>query len=314
MSFTVRDIPDQTGRLAVITGATGGLGYETALALAGANATIILTGRNAAKGADALARIRALHPQADISYDTLDMGSLTSVADFAQRFSAAHDHLDILVNNAGVMMLPTRKTTADGFELQFGTNHLGHFALTARLLPLLRAARLPRVVTVSSLAHRWLGAIHFDDLQLERSYNPNSAYGQSKLANLMFALELQRRSDAGGWGLTSVAGHPGTANTDLIANGPASGGRRLVALGGRIVTNLMGQDAANGALPQIYAATSPDAQPGAYYGPAGFFEMRGPPRPAQIGALAKDSSAAARLWTISEQLTGVGFPSLAKAA
>ncbi|MEQ1902508.1 MAG: oxidoreductase, partial [Devosia sp.] len=288
MPFTLKDIPDQTGKLAVITGATGGLGYETALALAGANANVVLTGRNEQRGTDALARIRAAFPRANVSYETLDVASLKSIADFARRFSAAHKSLDILVNNAGVMMLPKRMTTEDGFERQFGTNHLGHFALTEQLLPLLRAAPHPRVVTVSSLAHRWLGRMRFDDLQLQRHYNPSRAYGQSKLANLLFALELQRRSDQGGWGLTSLAAHPGTADTDLIANGPASGGRRLVAFGGRILIGLFGQDAASGALPQIYAATAPDVTPGGYYGPSGFIEMTGPPAPARINGRARN--------------------------
>jgi NAD(P)-dependent dehydrogenase (short-subunit alcohol dehydrogenase family) len=208
---------------AVVTGATGGLGYETALALAGAGATVVLTGRNDLKGRHALDGIRARFPDARIVYETLDLASLASVADFAGRFAAGHAALDILVNNAGVMALPTRQTTADGFEMQFGTNYLGHYALTARLLPWLRRGKQPRLVNLSSMAHR-SGAIDFDDLQGARAYRPWKAYSQSKLAMLIFALELQRRSDTAGWGVMSNAAHPGYARTDLMANGPGANG------------------------------------------------------------------------------------------
>ena len=306
MAFTLADIPDQSGKLAVITGATGGLGYETALALAGAGATVVLTGRNAQKGTEALARIRAVHPRADISFELLDLGSLASVAGFAESFAARHDHIDVLVNNAGVMMPPTRKTTVDGFELQFGTNHLGHFALSARLLPLLRGGRL---VTVSSIAHR-TGAINFDDLQMERSYNPTRTYNQSKLANLLFAFELQRRSDRAGWGVTSIAAHPGVSSTDLIQNGMEG----ITASMGRFFVGMFGHAPAAGALPQIFAATSPEAKAGAYYGPNGFMEITGAPGIAQARPQARDTAVAARLWTISEDLTGVRFPALMEAA
>ena len=306
MAFTVADIPDQSGKLAVITGATGGLGYETALALAGANATVVLTGRNAAKGAEALARVRAVHPKADISFELLDMGSQASIAGFAESLAARHSHIDLLINNAGVMMPPSRKTTVDGFELQFGTNHLGHFALVARLLPLLAGSR---VVTVSSIAHR-TGAIHFDDLQLERGYTPSKAYNQSKLANLLFAFELQRRSDRAGWGITSIAAHPGVSSTDLIQNGMEG----ITASLGKFFVGIFGHSPAAGALPQIYAATSPAAKAGAYYGPNGFMEITGAPGRAQARPQAHDTAAAARLWATSEELTGVRFPALAVAA
>jgi NAD(P)-dependent dehydrogenase (short-subunit alcohol dehydrogenase family) len=309
MPFTVHDIPDQTGRLAVITGATGGLGYETALALAGAQATVVLTGRNSQKGTDALARIRAIHPHADISYETLDLGSLASVEDFARRFSAAHDRLDILVNNAGVMMPPSRQTTADGFELQFETNYLGHFALTARLVPLLSAAHA-RVVTLSSIMAR-RGKIHFDDLQLAKGYAPQAAYGQSKLACLMFARELQLRSDAAGLGISSLGAHPGISSTNLIENGMGQGS---IAARLKPVTGMFFQSPAAGALPTLYAATSPDARPGGYYGPDGFMEMRGAPTAANVPAQAKHAAQSARLWTVSENLAGVSFPSISKAA
>jgi NAD(P)-dependent dehydrogenase (short-subunit alcohol dehydrogenase family) len=192
-SWTIADIPTQAGKLAVVTGATGGLGYQTAMRLAQAGAEVVLTGRNDAKGREAISKIRNRFPDAKISFEALDLANLASVADFGRRFADAHSSLDLLINNAGVMALPTRRTTADGFEMQFGTNYLGHYALTARLLALLRSARRPRVVNLSSIAHR-TGFIQFSDLQGERLYSPWKAYNQSKLAMLMFALELQRRS------------------------------------------------------------------------------------------------------------------------
>ena len=216
MAWSTKDMPSQQGRVAIITGATGGLGLETAKALAGAGAAVVLTGRNAAKGEAALQHIRAAYPNATIRYEDLDLASLASVAAFADRFASAHASVDVLVNNAGVMMPPARHLTADGFELQFGTNYLGHFALTAHLLPLLRAGNRPRVVSLSSIAHKLQAAIHFDDLQWQRRYSPWAAYAQSKLAMLVFAIELQRRSDAAGWGLLSVAAHPGYARTGLL--------------------------------------------------------------------------------------------------
>jgi len=309
--WTIADIPPLGGKTAVITGATGGLGYETALALAGAGAAVVLTGRNDAKGQDALQRIRAQFPDANISYETLDLASLASVAGFAARFAAAHASLDLLINNAGVMALPKRQTPADGFEMQFGTNYLGHYALTAHLLPLLRRGNQPRVVNLSSLAHR-SGAIDFDDLQGAKSYNPFKAYCQSKLAMLIFALELQRRSNAAGWGLLSNAAHPGYALTDLIANGP--GTRGLLGQLGKILQPFASHSAAEGALPTLFAATSPEAQPGGYYGPNWFYELKGPPEPAKIMPRAKDAAVAARLWDVSAVQTGVSFDQVAVAA
>ncbi|CAN5234409.1 SDR family oxidoreductase [soil metagenome] len=302
--WTLADIPPLAGKVAVVTGATGGLGYETALALAGAGAEVVLTGRNDVKGARALEAICEQHPDALISYETLDLASLASVAGFAARFAAFHGALDLLVNNAGVMSLPSRQMTADGFEMQFGTNYLGHYALTAHLLPALRRSSAPRAVNLSSLAHRG-GAIDFDDLQGERAYRPWKAYGQSKLAMLMFAIELQRRSDAGGWGVMSNAAHPGFAKTDLIANGPGATG--IMALGSAAIGMLLSHSAAAGALPTLFAATSPHAQKAGYYGPGGFYEMKGPPAPAKIMPRAKDAVVAARLWDVSAALTGVAF-------
>jgi len=309
--WSTADIPPLNGKTAVITGATGGLGYETALALAGAGAEVVLTGRNDVKGRNAIQRIRGEIPNTKLSYETLDLANLASVADFAKRFAAAHASLDLLVNNAGVMALPERQATADGFEMQFGTNYLGHYALTAHLLPWLRRGNQPRLVNLSSLTHR-RGAINFDDLQGTRSYAPGKAYSQSKLAMLMFALELQRRSDAGGWGVMSNAAHPGYARTDLIANGPGAGG--LLGLLNRVLRPLISHSAAEGALPTLFAATSPEAKPAGYYGPNGFYELKGPPVPAKIMPQAKDLAVAARLWDVSAALTGVSFEQVAVAA
>jgi NAD(P)-dependent dehydrogenase (short-subunit alcohol dehydrogenase family) len=309
--WTIADIPSQDGRTAIITGATGGLGFETALALAGAGATVVLTGRNDVKGRQAIEKIRGQFPNAPISYEALDLANLASVADFATRFAAAHASLDLLINNAGVMALPKRQTTADGFEMQFGINYLGHYALTARLLPLLRRGHQLRVVNLSSMAHR-SGRIDFDDLQGAKSYNPFKAYCQSKLAMLIFALELQRRSDAAGWGLMSNAAHPGFARTDLMANGPGTEG--LMGLFGKILQPFASHSAAAGALPTLFAATSPAAKAGGYYGPNGFYEMKGSPSPAKIMPRAKDAAVNARLWDVSAALTGVTFGQVAVAA
>jgi NAD(P)-dependent dehydrogenase (short-subunit alcohol dehydrogenase family) len=305
-----QNIPAQQGRLAVITGATGGLGFETALALAGAGAQVVLTGRNAAKGAAALARIRAAHPASVISYETLDLGSLTSIRDFADRFKRMHGALNLLVNNGGVMAPPTRQETADGFELQFGTNYLSHFALTAHLLPWLVRGNQPRVVNLSSVAHRFGASIHFDDLNWQHRYQAFAAYGQSKLAMLMFTFELQRRSDAHAWGLLSVAAHPGFAATALFANGPGKTEHprpRWIQAASAWLTSWMAQSASVGALPILYAATSPAAEKAGYYGPTGLMESRGPVGDATVGPSAKDQVMASRLWDISETLTDLNF-------
>jgi len=250
-------------------------------------------------------RILNRHPQAVIVFERLDLADLASVADFAGRMEALDQPIDLLINNAGVMAPPQRETTKDGFELQFGTNHLGHFALTGRLAPMLRAGNAPRVTTVSSGAHH-TGRIDFDDLQRTRRYSPWLAYSQSKLANLLFALELQRRSDAGGWGLMSNAAHPGYARTELIANGPG-----LDSLSSRIGSLLVApwasQSPADGALPQLFADTSPDAAAAGYYGPGRLFELVGPPEPARISRAAQDPAVAQRLWEVSEGLTHVKF-------
>lgn len=306
--WTAADIPPQAGKRAVVTG-TGGLGYETALELARAGAAVVIAGRSRAKGEAALARIAAASPSAAVSFGMLDLADLASVEAFAAGVRAEHSRLDILVNNAGVMALPARATTTDGFERQLGVNFLGHFALTAHLLPALRASASPRVVSLSSLAHR-RGRIDFDDLHGERRYGPWKAYSQSKLAMLIFAIELQRRSEAGGWGLTSIAAHPGWAATELIANGPAGGGGLSAALGhaARLLGPLLSQSPAAGALPTLFAATAPEAEAGGYYGPGGFREIRGSPAPSRMIDEAGDPAVAARLWDEALRLTGARFP------
>ncbi len=303
--WSVADIPSQNGKLAVVTGATGGLGYETALALARAGAEVLVTGRNAEKGRVAIEQIKRAVPSAKVRFAMLDLASLASVRAFAANMLADGRPLDRLINNAGVMDLPTKRLTEDGFELQFGTNHLGHFALTALLLPSLRKAQAPRVVNVSSLAHRG-GRIDFGNLQAERNYRSWAAYQQSKLANLLFTFELQRRSDANGWGLMSNAAHPGYARTELIPNGPGAGG--LKGMGMKVLGSFMSHSAAAGALPILFAATSPDAVPNGYYGPNGVYELKGPVAPAKVFPQAKDEAVARKLWEVSEQLTQVKWP------
>jgi NAD(P)-dependent dehydrogenase (short-subunit alcohol dehydrogenase family) len=300
--WTTRDIPPQHGRSAVVTG-TGGIGYEDALALARAGCAVTLAGRDPRKGGEAVARVRAAVPGADIRFGALDLADLASVAAFASELSGRCDRLDLLINNAAVMMPPARAVTKDGFELQLGTNHLGHFALTAHLLPLLRRSHAARVVSVSSVAARQ-GRIDFDDLDARNLYDPMAVYARSKLACIMFALELQRRSAAAGWGVASIAAHPGVARTSLLHNGPGPH-----SLQGRIRTFLpfLFQPAARGALPTLYAATAPEAQPGGYYGPDGIAEVRGWPTVARIPPRALDQAAAARLWQVSETLTRVRF-------
>lgn len=300
--WTVSDIPPQNGRSAVVTG-TGGLGFEDASALARAGAEVILAGRNPEKGAAAIARIRSAVPSAMIRFEQLDLASLKSIAAFGDRLRDQRDSLDLLVNNAGVMVPPKREETADGFELQLGTNYLGHFALTGQLMPLLRKGRDARVVTLSSIAAR-NGAIDFDDLNATRSYRPMPVYGRSKLACLMFALELQRRSEAGGWGVASLAAHPGISRTDLLHNAPG----RWSAVGmTRTFLWFLFQPASQGALPTLFAATSPQAKPGAYYGPDRMSEIRGHPALSKVPPQASDNAVAARLWQVAEELTGTRF-------
>jgi NAD(P)-dependent dehydrogenase (short-subunit alcohol dehydrogenase family) len=300
--WSMAEVPQQAGKLAIVTGATGGLGYETALELVHAGAEVWVTGRNKEKGREAVEQIRSVAPDATVSFEMLDLASLASIRAFAGRILSQGRPLDILINNAGVMDLPNRQLTEDGFERQFGTNHLGHFALTGLLLPALRAAQAPRVVNVSSVAHRG-GRIDFSNLQGERKYKSWPAYQQSKLANLLFTLELQRRSDAYGWALAAIAAHPGWARTDLILNGPGIGS--LKGTVAKVIGPFLSHSAAAGALPILFAAVSPNAEPVGYYGPGGFFELKGPVRPAIIFPRAKDEAVARKLWDVSEQLSGV---------
>lgn len=300
--WTSANIPSQHGRSVVITG-TGGLGFEDALELSRAGADVILAGRNPAKGADAIARIRNQIPTATIRFELLDLADLSSIADFGSRLRGRHEYLDLLINNAAVMNPPTRQETRDGFELQFGTNYLGHFALTAQLMPLLRKGRAPRVITLSSIAAR-AGTIHFDDLQSQQHYTPMPVYSQSKLACLLFALELQRRSESNQWGITSIAAHPGISRTDLLHNAPGRWSGVGIA---RSALWFLFQPAAQGALPTLFAATSPEAKGGAYYGPDKLGETRGFPALSQVPPQALDNASAERLWHLSEQLVGISY-------
>ncbi len=299
--WTARDIPPLNGRLAVVTGANSGLGLVTARELARAGARVIIACRNVGKGEAAASTIGGEMPWAEVEVRALDLADLGSVRAFAESFAAEEPPLDLLVNNAGVMA-PPRRTTKDGFESQFGTNHLGHFALTGLLLERLQAAEKPRVVTLSSGAHR-MGSIHFDDLQGEHRYVNWLWYGQSKLANLMFCFELQKRATAAGSDLRSMAAHPGYARTNLQFAGPHWYEQWIM----RVTNPLFGQSADMGALPTLYAATFPDLPGGSFVGPDGLFESRGHPHVVTAAGRAYDEDAWRRLWVVSEELTGVQY-------
>ena len=296
MAWSEADIPDLNHRVAVVTGANSGIGFETARALAQKGARVILGCRSRTLGPQAVARIRELVPGADVLFDTLDLASLQSIAMFAKEITTGVDRLDLLINNAGVMM-PPLGYTKDGFELQFGVNHLGHFALTAHLLPLLLATPGARVVTVSSLMH-FAGRIHFADLDSQISYNATLAYAQSKLANLLFMRELARRLANANVDIVSAAAHPGSTRTALQRHSELM----------RSAVRFFAQDAPAGALPTLYAATAAGVRSGEYFGP--MFGMVGPPVRAFSSPLAHDRALAARLWDVSEDRTGVGFPAI----
>ncbi|RXH54808.1 oxidoreductase [Granulicella sibirica] len=307
--FTANDVPSQQGRRVLITGANSGIGYEAALELARRGAEVILPARSMSKANDAISRIVREVPGARLTPGILDLASLASVRAFAafvgEKFPG--ESLDLLINNAGVMAVPARELTVDGYERQFATNYLGPFLLTALLYPHLRRKRGTRIVTVSSGVSNQ-GKIEFDNLQSERLYKPMfGAYSQSKLADLIFQLELQRRLSAAGSPIASTGGHPGYAITNLQTSGPAG----VMPLGFRIVSTILkplaSQDAAHGALPTLFAAASPLATPGGYYGPSGFQELKGYPVPAKIAPAAKDLDLAKRLWSETERLTGVNF-------
>jgi NAD(P)-dependent dehydrogenase (short-subunit alcohol dehydrogenase family) len=300
--WLAEDIPDQSGRVAVVTGGNSGLGAAVAGQLARHGAEVIIACRDTAKGGALAKAILAVSAKGSARVARLDLGELASIHAFAREFALGHRRLDLLVNNAGVMA-PPRRMTKDGFELQFGTNHLGHFALTGLLLPLLLASPSPRVVTVSSQAHRG-GWINFDDLAGQRHYNRWVAYGQSKLANLMFALELDRRSRQAGLNLRSYAAHPGWSATNLQSAGPALPHERAFMA---VVNRLYAQSADMGALPVLYAATFPDLAGGSFVGPDGLGEGRGHPKLVHGSSRAHDGAVASRLWMVSEELTGVSF-------
>ncbi|MFE3598951.1 SDR family NAD(P)-dependent oxidoreductase [Streptomyces sp. NPDC059142] len=294
--WTAENIPDQHGRVAVVTGANTGLGYETAKALAERGASVVLAVRNVEKGEQAAARMTG-----DVTVQALDLTSLDSVRSAAAALRSRLDRIDLLINNAGVMYNP-KQTTPDGFEMQFGTNHLGHFALTGLLLDLMLPVPGSRVVTVSSTGHRIRADIHFDDLQWERSYSRSAAYGQSKLANLMFTYELQRRLAPHGT-TVAVAAHPGVSSTELARNTPAPLRIPLTWL-----APLITQTPAMGALPTLRAATDPATLGGQYYGPGGRNEIMGHPRLVTSSPASYEVAVQQRLWDVSEDLTGVTFP------
>ena len=295
------DIPDQTGRVAIITGANTGLGLETARALAAAGAQVVLAVRDLDKGAAAIEEIGQTTPAGNLALQRLDLSSLSDIRSAAEQLGDQYPQIDLLINNAGVMY-PPKGNTADGFELQFGTNHLGHFALTALLLENLTTVRGSRVVTVSSNGHKFRAAIHFDDLQWERNYSRVGAYAQSKLANLLFTYELQRRLEAAGAETVALAAHPGASGTELMRHitfGPETLSAAALKLA---------QSPAMGALSSLRAATDPTAVGGQYYGPSGFGEFRGYPKVVKSTRQSHDQALQQRLWSVSEELTGVKFP------
>jgi NAD(P)-dependent dehydrogenase (short-subunit alcohol dehydrogenase family) len=295
--WSAENIPDLTGKIAIVTGANSGIGYEMARALAHKKATVILACRDMDKGEAAVGQIAQEYPEAKAELLQLDLSDLASVRRFADQFTSHYESLDILINNAGIMRTPFGKTV-DGFELQFGTNHLGHFALTGLLLDLISCTPQARVITVSSGGERFGGEIDFDNLNGEKQYDPGAAYGQSKLANLLFTYELQRRLEDAGVDTIAVAAHPGwTKSTNLTVHW------RMV----RYLTSFIGQEPEMGALPALYAATAPGVQGGDYYGPDGWLELRGHPAKVQSSDRSHDTVVAAKLWTVSEELTGVRY-------
>lgn len=300
--WTVANIPGQAGRIAVITGANTGIGFHTAAALAGKGAAVVLAVRNLDKGKGAKSRITAQYPDASVAIHHLDLTSLRAIRESADEIKSAYQRIDLLINNAGVCYTD-KSHTQDGFELQFGTNHLGHFALTGLLLDRLLHTDGSRVVTVSSVGHRTLAKINFEDLQSERTYNRVKAYGQSKLANLLFTYELQRRLALKGAPTAALAAHPGGSKTDLLRNMPA-----WIRPPAQMIWNMWAQSAAMGALPTLRAATDSAAQGGQYYGPDRILENHGYPKVVRSSKQSHDKPLQSRLWAVSEELTGVTFP------
>ena len=305
MGWSIADIPGQDGIVAVVTGANSGLGFVTARELGAAGARVTIACRDEAKGREAVNELRRLEPEGSFELILLDLSSLASVAQTCAELRESLDRVDLLVNNAGVMIPPYR-LSEDGYELQLATNHLGHFALTAQLAELLAASPLPRVVTVSSAVHR-SGSINFQDINSEKRYRRYEAYAQSKLANLLFTYELQRRATDAGWEMLSLASHPGYSATNLQFSGLGMDEQPILLRLTGVANALLAQDAESGALPTLYAATSPDVPPGAFVGPDGPFEMRGSPKLVEPAAAARDEIAARRLWELSEELTGTAF-------
>ncbi len=300
-AWTAEQIPDQTGRLAVVTGGSSGLGLITARELARKGARVVLAVRTTSKGESVAQEIRSTSPDAQVDVRELDLASLASVRAFAEKLNAEEPVLDLLVNNAGIMMTPAQKT-ADGFEMQLGTNHLGHFALTGLLLDALGKSSDPRVVTVSSIEHK-PGHIRFDDLNSERGYAPRKAYQQSKMANAVFAIEFNRRLRAAGSPILSVMAHPGYSATNLQSTGPTGAAAFVMKISNAVVA----QKPERGALPQLYAATAPNVEGGQFFGPSGFQEMRGDVTEVEAVPEAHDPEIGQRLWAVSEELTGVSF-------
>jgi NAD(P)-dependent dehydrogenase (short-subunit alcohol dehydrogenase family) len=307
--WTADDLPDLSGRTLIVTGGNSGIGYEAAKELARKGGHVVLACRDLGKASAAIDTMRREQPDASLEAMELDLANLGSVRKFSEAFLARYDRLHLLCNNAGVMALPYRKT-ADGFEMQFGTNHLGHFALTGLLLDRLLATPGARIVNVSSDAHRF-GRIQLDDLQWERGYRKWRAYGQSKLANLLFTYELQRRLEVKGAGPISVACHPGWAATNLQAAGPRMAGSSWMEAASQLGNRLVAQSAAMGALPTLYAAAAPDVRGGEYIGPDGFRAVRGHPAKLRSSKRSYDSETAALLWEASEALTGIRYEALA---
>ncbi len=308
--WTIDKIPNLAGKIAIVTGANSGLGFETSRALARSNAHVIMTSRNQQKGQKALNAIQQEAPDSSLQLTQLDLADLTSVASFADDYLSQHNQLHILVNNAGVMAIPQR-ATSDGFEMQFGTNHLGHFALTGQLLPALLNTPGARVVNVSSTAHRF-GKINFDDLNWEQSYNRWQAYGASKAANLFFTYELQRKFEERGADVISVAAHPGYASTNLQGAGAKMNGSDFQMRVTNLMNKIFAQSQEMGALPQLYAATASEVQGGEYFGPDSLFESRGHPQKVESNEYSHDTAVAQKLWQVSEELTGVTYSMQAK--
>lgn len=311
-AWTHEDIHDLTGQTIIVTGANSGIGYEATLHLASKGADVILASRNEEKATRAIAKIQKRFPEAKTSFIQLDLADLASVQNFADTFLANHDRLDVLINNAGIMAIPKRKT-ADGFEMQFGTNHLGHYALTGLLIHRLIETEHSRVVNVSSVAHR-TGKIRFDDLHGDRKYNPWRAYGQSKLANLLFTYELDHRLRQLHADTIVVACHPGYSSTNLLTAGPQMNNSSLMAKMNTLSTQVLAQSAYMGALPTLYAATADDVAGGDYIGPDGLMEMRGYPKKVKSNAASQNVEHGRKLWEVSSQLTGIHYDVLSREA